>query len=85
MVAIFALLAGSMYVTSLWLEHRWYRFWADGVRAGLLLSAGLWLPLLSHHVASWVAAMQLAGVANVVLLIGLYWLQQAQSETAAAR
>jgi alkylglycerol monooxygenase len=83
-VAIFALVAGSMYVTGLWLEHRQYRFWADATRAGLMLSAGLWLPLLSQNVESWVLAMQVLGVVNALLLIGLYWLQRSQSVTAAA-
>ena len=82
-VAIFALVAGSMYVTGLWLEHRQYRFWADGTRAGLMLSAGLWLPLLSQNVESWVLAMQVLGVVNALLLIGLYWLQRSQSVAAA--
>lgn len=84
LVANFALIAGSMYVASLWLEHRQYRFWADGARAGLMLSAGLWMPLLSQNVAGWVWAVQVLGVANAVLLIGLYWLQQGQGETTAA-
>ena len=84
LVANFALIAGSMYVASLWLEHRQYRFWADGARAVLMLSAGLWMPLLSQNVAGWVWAVQVLGVANAVLLIGLYWLQQGQGETAAA-
>ena len=84
LVANFALIAGSMYVASLWLEHRQYRFWADGARAGLMLSAGLWMPLLSRNVAGWVWAVQVLGVANAVLLIGLYWLQQGQGETTAA-
>jgi sterol desaturase/sphingolipid hydroxylase (fatty acid hydroxylase superfamily) len=84
LVANFALIAGSMYVASLWLEHRQYRFWADGARAGLMLSAGLWMPLLSQNVAGWVWALQVLGVANAVLLIGLYWLQQGQGETTAA-
>jgi hypothetical protein len=82
-VAIFALVAGSMYVTGLWLEHRQYRFWADATRAGLMLSAGLWLPLLSQNVESWVLAMQVLGVVNALLLIGLYWLQRSQSVAAA--
>ena len=84
LVANFALIAGSMYVASLWLEHRQYRFWADGARAVLMLSAGLWMPLLSQNVAGWVWAVQVLGVANAVLLIGLYWLQQGQGETTAA-
>jgi sterol desaturase/sphingolipid hydroxylase (fatty acid hydroxylase superfamily) len=84
LVANFALIAGSMYVASLWLEHRQYRFWADGARAGLMLSAGLWMPLLSQNVAGWVWALQVLGIANAVLLIGLYWLQQGQGETTAA-
>ena len=84
LVANFALIAGSMYVASLWLEHRQYRFWADGARAGLMLSAGLWMPLLSQNVAGWVWAVQVLGVANAVLLIGLYCLQQVQGETTAA-
>ena len=84
LVANFALIAGSMYVASLWLEHRQYRFWADGARAVLMLSAGLWMPLLSQNVAGWVWAVQVLGVANSVLLIGLYWLQQGQGETTAA-
>ena len=84
LVANFALIAGSMYVASLWLEHRQYRFWADGARAGLMLSAGLWMPLLSQNVAGWVWAVQVLGVANAVLLVGLYWLQQGQGETTAA-
>ena len=84
LVANFALIAGSMYVASLWLEHRQYRFWADGARAVLMLSAGLWMPLLSQNVAGWVWAVQVLGVANAVLLVGLYWLQQGQGETTAA-
>ena len=84
LVANFALIAGSMYVASLWLEHRQYRFWADGARAVLMLSAGLWMPLLSQNVAGWVWAVQVLGVANAVILIGLYWLQQGQGETTAA-
>ena len=84
LVANFALIAGSMYVASLWLEHRQYRFWADGARAVLMLSAGLWMPLLSQNVAGWVWAVQVLGVANAVLLIGLYWLQQGRGETTAA-
>ena len=84
LVANFALIAGSMYVASLWLEHRQYRFWADGARAVLMLSAGLWMPLLSQNVAGWVWAVQVLGVANAMLLVGLYWLQQGQGETTAA-
>ena len=85
LIANFALIAGSMYVASLWLEHRQYRFWADATRAGLMLSAGLWMPLLSQNVAGWVWALQVTGVSNAVLLIALYWLQQGQGETAAAK
>ena len=79
-----ALIAGSMYVASLWLEHRQNRFWADATRAGLMLSAGLWMPLLSQNVAGWVWALQVTGVSTAVPMIGLYWLQQGQCETAAA-
>ena len=42
------------------------------------------LPLLSQNVAGWVWAVQVLGVANAELLIGLYWLQQGQGETTAA-
>jgi hypothetical protein len=48
-----------------------------------MLSAGLWLPRLSQNVESWVLVMQVLGVVNALLLIGLYWLQRGRSEAAA--
>jgi hypothetical protein len=82
-IALFLLIAGSMYVAGLWLEHRRERFWVDGVRTGLMLSGSLWLPQLSQNVESWILGLQAVGTANILLLIGLYRLQQDEKRTAA--
>ena len=71
-VAMFGLIAGSMFIASLWLENRPYRYWVDAVRIALMLLAGLWLPLLSGSVEQWVTALQLLGLANAALLVSLF-------------
>lgn len=83
-IALFLLIAGSMYVAGLWLEHRRERFWVDGVRNGLMLGASLWLPQLSQNVESWILGLQALGTANMLLLITLYWFQQDEKITPAA-
>jgi len=45
---LFALLASSMFVIGVWLEHRPLRFAVDGIRGGLLACAGLWMPLVMN-------------------------------------
>ena len=83
-IALFLLIAGSMYVAGLWLEHRRERFWVDGVRNGLMLGVSLWLPQLSQNVEGWILGLQALGTANMLLLITLYWFQQDEKITPAA-
>jgi hypothetical protein len=80
-VAMFGVIAGSMFIAGLWLEHRSYRFGVDAARVVLMLSAGLWLPLLSDGVEQWMTALQWFGTANAVLLIGLFAFQRTGQDT----
>lgn len=76
-LALFALLVGSMFVVSLWLEHRPQRFIVDTVRALIMLGAGAWLPLLSPNTESWVLGLQALGTLYLLLIMGAYILQRA--------
>jgi hypothetical protein len=84
---LFALLASSLFVIGVWLEHRPLRFAVDGIRGGLLASAGLWMPLvINESVAvqeAWVETMQILGVVNVLAVSGLYLLQRGPARAAA--
>ena len=82
-LAVFGLIAGSMYVVGLWLEHRSYRFVVDLGRALLLISAGLWMPLLAANGEGTTWVMQSLGLANLVLLALLYRLQLSERSVAA--
>jgi hypothetical protein len=72
-----------MYVVGLWLEHRSYRFVVDLGRALLLISAGLWMPLLAANGEGTTWVMQSLGLANLVLLALLYRLQLSERSVAA--
>ena len=80
---LFALIAGSMFVVGLWLEHRRQRFAVDLSGALVMLSAGPWLLLLSAQAQDWIFALQVLGLANVALLAGLYVLQHDLDKSAA--
>lgn len=84
--ALFTLLALSMFVIGLWLEHRPIRFVVDGIRGGVLASAGLWMPLVINESVTvqeaWVETMQILGVVNVLAVSGLYLLQRDPVRTA---
>ena len=82
-LAVFGLIAGSMYVVGLWLEHRAYRFAVDLGRALALLSAGLWMPWLAGNTEGVTSVMQSLGAVNVLLLAGLYALQREQGSMTA--
>lgn len=82
-LAVFGLIAGSMYVVGLWLEHRSYRFFVDLGRALLLISAGLWMPLLAGNAEGVIAVLQALGAVNVLLLALLYRLQNGERSVAA--
>lgn len=82
--ALFALIAGSMFVVGLWLEHRPQRYAVDLARALVMLGAGQWLPLLAPQTADWVTVLQVLGAANIALLAGLYALQHGQDASVAA-
>lgn len=77
-LVMFALIAASMFIVSLWLEHRPYRLFADALRTGLLLLAGLWLPLVSSHTEGLVLVLQVLGAFNTLLLAALYMSQHAE-------
>ena len=81
---LFGLIAGSMFVVGVWLENRRQRFAVDLIRALVMLSAGLWLPLLSAQTQDWIFALQVLGLANIALLAGLYALQHGHDTSAAA-
>ena len=81
-LATFGLIAGSMYVAGLWLEHRPYRFIVDLSRALMLLSAGLWMPLLATGAGGAIEVMQALGAANLLLLAGLFTLQRGERNIA---
>ena len=86
---LFVLLAWSMYTIGLWLEHRPQRFAADAVRGLMLLSSGLWIPVLAGNAptASWLTTglvgLQALGGLNVLVVGGLYWLQRERMPAAA--
>ena len=82
-LAVFGVIAGSMYVVGLWLEHRAYRFAVDLGRAVLLLSAGQWMPWLAGNTEGVTSVMQSLGAVNVLLLAGLYALQREQGSMTA--
>ena len=80
-LALFGLIAGSMYVVGLWLEHR-HRFVVDLSRALMLLSAGLWMPLQAASAEGVIEVMQSLGAANLVLLMVLFKLQRSERSIA---
>ncbi len=81
-LALFGLIAGSMYVVGLWLEHRPHRFVVDLSRALMLLSAGLWMPLQAASAEGVIEVMQSLGAANLVLLMVLFKLQRSERSIA---
>ena len=81
-LALFGLIAGSMYVVGLWLEHRPHRFVVDLSRALMLLSAGLWMPLQAASAEGVIEVMQSLGAANLVLLAGLFTFQRSERSIA---
>ena len=81
-LAAFGLIAGSMYIVGLWLEHRPYRFVVDLSRALMLLSAGFWVPLLAASAEGVIQVMQSLGAANLVLLAGLFTFQRSERSIA---
>ena len=83
---LFALLASSMFVIGVWLEHRPLRFAVDGIRGGLLASAGLWMPLVMNEAViaqeAWVVTLQILGGVNLLAVSGLYLLQRGPARAA---
>ena len=83
---LFALLASSMFVSGVWLEHRPLRFAVDGIRGGLLACAGLWMPLVMNEAViaqeAWVVTLQILGGVNLLAVSGLYLLQRGPARAA---
>jgi hypothetical protein len=83
---LFALLASSMFVIGVWLEHRQLRFAVDGIRGGLLACAGLWMPLVMNEAViaqeAWVVTLQILGGVNLLAVSGLYLLQRGPARAA---